>query len=175
MSKPAQTDTPTKSSSTEVIKQPRLGLQDQIQHAITLATQLRQAASKEHLDSKEWAANQAAANELLRTFESMQEKTNSTVQSIEGLIATQIKLEIRLKMSALSNKANSSYILGDEIQDYLAPGRPSSRGHIAKIALEKLEGVASTDLAVKAIEAVEEAILDEFHKGVDQKLRSYMQ
>ncbi|KAH0230961.1 hypothetical protein KCV06_g6032, partial [Aureobasidium melanogenum] len=175
MSKPAQTDTPTQSSSTEVIKQPRLGLQDQIQHAITLATQLHQAASKEHLDSKEWAANQAAANELLRTFESMQEKANNAAESIESLVATQIKLEVRLKMSALSSKANSSYILGDEIQHYLAPERPSSRERIVKIALEKLEGVASTDLAVKVTEAVEEAILDEFHKCVDQKLRSYMQ
>lgn len=76
MSNPIQTDTPIKSSSTEVTKQPRLDLQEQFQRAMALATQLRNAAGKDHLDSKEWTANQAAANELLRTFESMQEKTN---------------------------------------------------------------------------------------------------
>ncbi|KAH0137756.1 hypothetical protein KCU67_g15667, partial [Aureobasidium melanogenum] len=155
-------------------KKPRLDLEEQIKRAATLAAQLQNGV-KDDDESKSAAATQIATEELMRIFKSMQEKTNDASLSFEGLIATQIKLEIRLKMSALSNKANSSYILGDEIQDYLAPGRPSSKGRIAKTALEKLEGVASTDLAVKVIEAVEEAILDEFHKGVDQKLRSYMQ
>lgn len=74
MSKSAQND--TKSSSIEVKKQPRLDLQEQLQRTVALAIQLRQAAGKEHLDSKEWTANQAAANELLQTMESMHEKTN---------------------------------------------------------------------------------------------------
>ena len=77
MSKPPQTNTPTKSSSTEITKQPRLNdLKGQLQRAVALATKLRQAASKEHLDSKEWTANQAAVNELLCTMEGMQQKTN---------------------------------------------------------------------------------------------------
>lgn len=56
-------------------KPSRLDLQQSIQRGIVLATQLCHAASKEDLDSKEWSANQAAANELLRIFGSMQEKT----------------------------------------------------------------------------------------------------
>jgi hypothetical protein len=72
MSGPVQTDSPTESTSN---KHPRLDLQEQIQRGIVLATQIYHAASKDHLDSKEWAANQAAANELLRTFGNMQEKT----------------------------------------------------------------------------------------------------
>ena len=72
MSKPGQTNTHPDSTAT---KHPRLDLQEQIQRGIVLATQLCHAATKEHLDSKEWSANQAAANELLRTFENMEEKT----------------------------------------------------------------------------------------------------
>jgi hypothetical protein len=72
MSKPIQTDTPAEPTAN---KHPRLDFQDQIQRGIVLATRICHAASKNHLESKEWAANQAAANELLRTFENMQEKT----------------------------------------------------------------------------------------------------
>jgi hypothetical protein len=71
MSKTIQTDTPAEPTAN---KHPRLDLQEQIQRGIVLATQMCHSASKNHLDSKEWAANQAAANELLRTFENMQEK-----------------------------------------------------------------------------------------------------
>jgi hypothetical protein len=72
MSKPVPTDGPTEHTAN---KHPRLDLQEQIQRGIVLATQMCHSASKDHLDSKEWAANQAAANELLHTFENMQEKT----------------------------------------------------------------------------------------------------
>lgn len=70
MSKPEPVDnsTPTKDN-----KQLRLDLQEQIQRAVALTTQLCHAASKDHLGSTEWTANQVAANELLRTFEHMQE------------------------------------------------------------------------------------------------------
>lgn len=57
MDKPHQTDTPIRSSHIEFTKRPRLDLQEQLQRSITLTTQLRNAASKEHLDSKEWTAN----------------------------------------------------------------------------------------------------------------------
>jgi hypothetical protein len=72
MSKPVQTDTTT---DTTTNKHPRLDLQEQIQRGVILATQLSHAANKEHLDSKEWIANQAAASELLCMFANMQEKT----------------------------------------------------------------------------------------------------
>lgn len=72
MSEPVQADDPTDHTTN---KHPHLGLQEHIQCGIILATQLCCAASKDHLDSKEWTANQAAANEFLRTFENMQEKT----------------------------------------------------------------------------------------------------
>lgn len=72
MSKPVQTDISTDPSAN---KHPRLDLQEQIQRGIDLATQICHAVSKDHFDSKDWAVNQAAVNELLHTFENMQEKT----------------------------------------------------------------------------------------------------
>lgn len=59
----------------------RLDLQQQIQRGIELATQLCHAAGKEDLNSKEWTANQIAANELLRIFETMGEKVVEYVLS----------------------------------------------------------------------------------------------
>lgn len=78
-------------------------------------------------------------------------------------------------MDALSSRANSAYILGNQTTEYLAPAQTDSRERIVKIALEKMKGVESVDLAVRVTEAVEEAILDEFHKGIDRRLREYMQ
>jgi hypothetical protein len=72
MSKSVQTDDLIDSTSN---KHPRLDLQEHIQRGVILATQVCYAAGKNHLDLKEWTANQATANELLRTFENMQEKT----------------------------------------------------------------------------------------------------
>lgn len=77
-------------------------------------------------------------------------------------------------MNALSTKVKEKWPLAKEIEEYLAPIQPESRERIAKIALEKMEGIASPDLAVRVTEAVEAAILEEFHKGVDKRLRSYM-
>lgn len=72
MSKPIQFDNPTGSPTP---KHSRLDLQQQIQRGIILTTQLCDVAKKEDLNCKEWSANQAAANELLRIFGNMQEKT----------------------------------------------------------------------------------------------------
>ncbi|KAH0382696.1 hypothetical protein KCU92_g6009, partial [Aureobasidium melanogenum] len=163
MSKPTQADTPTKPPFTRVSQQPRLDLQEQIQ------------SSKEHLNSTEWTANQAAANELLRTFENMQEKTNnSAAESIEGLITTQIKLEVKMKMDKLQSRSSRSALYW-EIEDYLAPTDPERRERIVNTALEKTRGVTCVDLAVKVSEAVESAIFEQFHKGIDKQLRDYMQ
>ncbi|KAH0353945.1 hypothetical protein KCU83_g2694, partial [Aureobasidium melanogenum] len=177
MSKSAQDDIPMESNSTQISKQPRLDLQEQLQRAVALATQMRHAAGKEHLSSTEWTANQTTANELLRTFENVQEKTNDAAESIGGLIATQIKLEVKLKMSALNSRVESkwTYPLANEIKEYLAPAQIDSRERIITIALEKLQGFASSDLKTRVTEEVEAAILEEFHKGVDGRLRDYMQ
>ncbi|KAG9528290.1 hypothetical protein KCU93_g4385, partial [Aureobasidium melanogenum] len=174
MSKPVQADKPTKSSSTEVSKQPHLDPQEQIQRAVALATQIRHAAGKDHLSSTEWTANQAAANELLRIFENMQEKTNNAAESIEGLITTQIKLEVKMKMDKLQSRSSSSDLYW-EIRNYLAPTDPERRERIVNTALEKMRGVTCVDFAVKVSEAVESAIFEQFHKGIDKQLRDYMQ
>jgi hypothetical protein len=72
MSKPVQTDVFTEPTAN---KHPRHDLQEQIQRGIVLATQMCHSASNNHLGLREWTANQAAANELLRTFENVQEKS----------------------------------------------------------------------------------------------------
>ena len=64
--------------------------------------------------------------------------------------------------------------LYDEIKYYLRPWEASSRERIVNIAIEKMEGTSSTDLAAKATEAAEAAILEVFHKGIDQELGRYM-
>ncbi|KAH0367962.1 hypothetical protein KCU65_g4355, partial [Aureobasidium melanogenum] len=175
MSKRTETDTPAESVlANEISKKPRLDLHDQIQRAVALATQLCQGSSKEHLTSTEWIDNQAAANELLRTMENMQEKTTITAEAMKSLLTAQIKLEVKFRMNALSTKISLNWALGPEIKEHLAPEQADSRERIAEIALGKLEGVESVDLADKVTEAVKAAILDEFHKGIDNKLRKYM-
>jgi hypothetical protein len=64
--------------------------------------------------------------------------------------------------------------LHPEIKEYLSPWDPESRERIAKIALEKMEGVESTDLAARVTEAVESVILGVLHKGIDEQMRGYM-
>lgn len=55
-------------------KKPRLDLQEQLKRASALAAQLRDCV-KDGADSKNSSANQIATEELMRIFESMQEKT----------------------------------------------------------------------------------------------------
>jgi hypothetical protein len=76
MSKRNEPDDPTELSPTptEVGKKPRLDIQEQIKRASTLAAQLRDGI-KDGTDSKTSAANQIATEELMRIFESLQEKT----------------------------------------------------------------------------------------------------
>jgi hypothetical protein len=64
--------------------------------------------------------------------------------------------------------------LNHEIARHLRPWDSNCRDRIIKIALEKFEGVVSTDLTAKVTEAVESAILGELHKGIDKQMRDYM-
>jgi hypothetical protein len=59
---------------TDVSKKPRIDIQEQIKRASTLAAQLRDGV-KDGTDSKISAANEIAGEELMRIFESLQEKT----------------------------------------------------------------------------------------------------
>jgi hypothetical protein len=74
MSKRNEPDNPAELPSTEPGKKPRLDLEEQIKRASALAAQLRDGV-KDGTDSKTSAANQIATEELVRIFESMQEKT----------------------------------------------------------------------------------------------------
>lgn len=74
MSKRSKPDDLTELSPTKTSKKPRVDLEEQIQRASALAAQLRDSV-KDDSDSKTFAANQIAGEELIRIFESMQEKT----------------------------------------------------------------------------------------------------
>jgi len=74
MSKRDGPEDPTELSPIEASKKPRLDIQEQLKRASTLAAQLRDGV-KDGTDSKTSAANQIATEELMRIFESMQEKT----------------------------------------------------------------------------------------------------
>lgn len=63
--------------------------------------------------------------------------------------------------------------LSKEIESYLNPREPESEKRIAKIAREKLESGVSADLTTRVSEAVESAIFQEFHKGIDNQIRGY--
>ncbi|KAG9965001.1 hypothetical protein KCU61_g2399, partial [Aureobasidium melanogenum] len=163
MSKRTEIDTLTEPyPAVEGSKKPRLDLHDQIQRAGVLATQLREAANKDHLDRKAWTASQIASDEPFRIFENMQEKTADTSQSVDGLIAAQIKLEVKIKMDILQNKTGTRDPLGPEIKTHLSPYTTASRERIAKIACEKMEDATPRDLAAKVTEAVKSAIVEQF-------------
>jgi hypothetical protein len=78
-----------------------------------------------------------------------------------------------MKMGKLAQRPVTTKLYS-EIEGYLGPSQPGSRERIVKLALAKLEGVRSTDLAAKVSEAVESTILGELHKGIDGQMRSYM-
>lgn len=73
-------------------------------------------------------------------------------------------------MDALNSRANANWTFGNEVKQYLAPSQTDSREHIAKIALGKMKGVKSVNLAVRVTKAVEK---DELHKGTGKRLREY--
>jgi hypothetical protein len=79
-----------------------------------------------------------------------------------------------MKMDKLQSRSSRSALYW-EIEDYLAPTDPERRERIVNTALEKTRGVTCVDLAVKVSEAVESAIFEQFHKGIDKQLRDYMQ
>jgi hypothetical protein len=74
MPKRNEPDDPTESSSSQPGKKPRLDIEGQIKRASALAAQLRQSVN-DGTDSKTSAADQIAIEELMRIFESIQEKT----------------------------------------------------------------------------------------------------
>jgi hypothetical protein len=108
-----------------------------------------------------------------RPYHTVSDIVCSASEAIEGLITTQIKLEVNIKMNKLATKTYTARLHPD-IVEHLAPSQPTSRERIIKIALENMEGATSTDLTAKVSQAVESAILDEFHKGVDKQMRDYM-
>ncbi|KAI5239029.1 hypothetical protein E4T43_07006 [Aureobasidium subglaciale] len=152
-SKRSESGTPTD----EADKRPRLDINEQIQRAGVLAAQLREAATAGGDDSKVSTASQIAGDELMRLFESMQEKTAG---SVEGLIQAQIKAE--------------SAPLQVEIRSHLSPDGATIRRRVADIAYQKMEHVNSPDLAARVTEAVESAILEEFQKGINKQMREIM-
>lgn len=73
---PAQIETPQIEPPPVVANaKPCLDLEEQIKRASTLAAQLRDGV-KDGADSKNSAVNQIATEELMRIFDSMQEKTD---------------------------------------------------------------------------------------------------
>lgn len=102
----------------------------------------------------------------------------SASEAIEGLIAAQIRAEVKIKMDLLEKKRQNSSAsprLCPEISEYLRPWDSNSRQRIVKTALEKMEDIPSTaDLAAKISEVVELAILEVLHKGIHEQMRSYM-
>ncbi|KAI5273603.1 hypothetical protein E4T47_03220 [Aureobasidium subglaciale] len=166
MSKRSESGTPTD----EANKRPRLEINEQIQRAGVLAAQLREAAAAGGDDSKASTASQIAGDELMRLFESMQEKTAG---SVEGLIQAQIKAEVRHKMDTLDKRAYS-VPLQLQIRSHLSPDGATIRQRVADIAYQKMEHVNSPDLAARVTEAVESAILEEFQKGINKQMREIM-
>jgi hypothetical protein len=101
----------------------------------------------------------------------------SSSEAIEGLIATQVKLEIKIRMDKLNERCStypSTARLVPEIKGYLSPWESASRERNFNTAVEKMEGVAGTDLAARVTKAAETALLEEFHKGIDEQMRGYM-
>lgn len=96
---------------------------------------------------------------------------------MEGLIAAQIRLEVKIRMDKLEERWRNERTypkLYHGISTYLQPSQSAPRVRIAQNALKKWEGASSTDLAARVTEAAETAILEEFHKGIDKELRGYM-
>ena len=103
---------------------------------------------------------------------------HSTSEAMEGLIAAQMKLEINTMMDKLERRRQTHSVtsrLCPEISEYLQPGTGESRECIVKLAIEKMQGVSpKADLGARVTEAAEAALLEEFHKGIDQQMRGYM-
>ncbi|CAD0114175.1 unnamed protein product, partial [Aureobasidium uvarum] len=180
-SKRVEADTVTELFLIQAKKKPRLDIQDQIERASVLATQLRDSV-KDDAEITTSATKQSATEELVQIFESMQEKTVSASKSLDDLITTQINLEVKLKMKALLDITNAVSFgpskpkpLRTEIQEYLAPHDPRSEERIVRLAHEKMAGVTSGDYTAKITEAVMSAIVEEFQKGIEKQLRSLLE
>lgn len=82
-----------------------------------------------------------------------------------------------MKMDLLDKRCRDKKLYPDlcgEIETYLRPFDANFRELFIKMALKKMEGVSSTDLSAKVSEAVESAILEVLHKGIDGQMRGYM-
>ncbi|THW60302.1 hypothetical protein D6D19_10124 [Aureobasidium pullulans] len=173
MSKRTQSKTPTENGAT---KRPRLDIQEQIKRAGILAEQLRNTVSKNDVDSKTAASGQIATEELVRIFESMQEQTADTSDSVDALINSSIKLEVKVMMDYLSIRChnNSTLALWKEIWLHLKPENGPFTNKVIKRVQEKMEGVRSGDYVSEIKEMVKVVLVEELQKGVGIELRAVM-
>ncbi|KAI4720230.1 hypothetical protein E4T48_03613 [Aureobasidium sp. EXF-10727] len=161
--------TSAESSPTEANKKPRLDIQDQIKRASTLAAQLRDGV-KDGADTKTAAANQIATEELLRIFESMQEKTvEYASQSFEALVQAQIRTEVESTTEFLKRNAFNSYPLGVEIKEYLVSNPRVTNKSLTETVQKKMDNVTPGDYIAKIKELVKEAVREKFLEGVGEK------
>ncbi|TIA67493.1 hypothetical protein D6C83_01934 [Aureobasidium pullulans] len=166
MSKRTQSETPTEDGA---IKRPRLDIQEQIKRAGILAEQLRNTVGKDNVESKTTAANQIASEELVRIFESLQEKTADTSESVVQLIIAQIRLETGIMMNYIHTRSAKSHPLGVELAEYLTPASFGAQQAIIEVVQKKMENVSSGDYVAKIKEFIKEALLEKFLEGISKK------
>ncbi|THZ85323.1 hypothetical protein D6C84_03423 [Aureobasidium pullulans] len=135
MSKRTQSETPTEDGAT---KRPRLDIQEQFKRAGILAEQLRNTVGKDEVDSKTTVANQIASEELVRIFESMQEQTADTSESVDQLIRAQIELEVNKTMAYLDQKTTKHHPLGKEVAQHLNTASLRGRQVIVEVVQPEL-------------------------------------
>ncbi|KAG9580959.1 hypothetical protein KCU77_g10530, partial [Aureobasidium melanogenum] len=149
-------------------KKPRLDLQEQIKRASALAAQLRDGV-KDGADSKNSAANQIAAEELMRIFETLPNlsKISSQPKSSARSTAHSTSLGKRIKTNP-----NNYFYTGLEV--CLKPGDPKHSAFIIKAAQEKMEGVTSEDYVAEIKKIVKEVIIDDYMKVSGLALRNVL-
>lgn len=191
MSKRSEPDDPIELSSTETGKKPHLDIQEQIKRASALAAQLRDGV-KDGTDSKTSAANQIATEELLRIFETMQEKTVeyvivdfyhpllsdhkcSTSKSVDDLISAQIKLEVHKMMDFLASPAARlpSY-LSIQINNALKPTNLFYRADVIQKVQQSMESFTSGDYVATIKEIVKAVLMEEYKTGTGAELSTVM-
>ncbi|THX58348.1 hypothetical protein D6D06_03047 [Aureobasidium pullulans] len=166
MSKRTQSETPTEDGAT---KRPRLDIQEQIKRAGILAEQLRNTVGNDDVDSKTAASGQIATEELIRIFESMQEQTADTSESVDQLIRAQIELEVNKTMAYLDQKTTKHHPLGKEVAQHLNTASLRGRHVIVEVVQRKMENVSSGDYVTKIKECVKEALREKFLEGIGKK------
>ncbi|THZ25757.1 hypothetical protein D6C89_04156 [Aureobasidium pullulans] len=172
MSKRTQSETPTEDGT---IKRPRLDIQEQIKRAGILAEQLRNTVGNDDVDSKTTAANQIASEELVRIFESLQEKTAGTSESVNGLIKAHIEVEVKIMMDFLVTMTSSRYSnLSYQVTVHLKPQDVTQRAAICRKVEEKMEGVDSGDYVNKIKETIKETLVVEMQNGVGNDVQVMM-